>query len=68
MRTQIRTLQMPGNMLELGGVHSAAAIAEQGVRVMLTRPLTLMTPEGALLSVADVDAKVPPRDYMEVCR
>ncbi|KAG5185838.1 hypothetical protein JKP88DRAFT_268208 [Tribonema minus] len=71
----LAAVQLPGNLVETLGVEggAAAAAAAAGVRVMLTRPLSVMLTTAVvsdgLQLISSLDRRgEPPQDYMDVCR
>mmetsp|Transcript_20344 Transcript_20344/g.30085 ORF Transcript_20344/g.30085 Transcript_20344/m.30085 type:complete len:439 (+) Transcript_20344:450-1766(+) len=65
----LKVIQMPGNLLELEGIRRAPLMRKRGLKVMLTRPLSLMMNDRPLLNVKELDKNIiPPKDYIDTCR
>ncbi len=66
----LRTIQLPLNLLEPGGLVTAAQARSKGLEVVANRPLTAVSQGGLyrLVNTAAISAGGPPEGYMEACR
>ncbi|CAM9200938.1 unnamed protein product [Chrysoparadoxa australica] len=62
----LTTMQMPGNLMETEGLKQAPGMKSAGLDTVITRALTVMTPETEFLLVHSPDS-APPASYMDVC-